>query len=69
MDRKVVAMSEACKDCKFYSEFDDGLGMCYRYPPVYIGKDPKHEANEESWSKPTVHEGSWCGEFKKETPQ
>ena len=67
-----------CKNCKFFSEFDDDTeldevyGFCQRFPPVQKNEnaalrdcwdsDPRAHSSRE-WSQPVVEAGDWCGEF------
>jgi hypothetical protein len=47
----------ACESCKFYDNFEPGVGQCRKNPPV------REEGGEDAvwpWVVPT----DWCGEFK-----
>ena len=51
-----------CKDCRFYE-----VGTCHRYPP--IGANPESVERLPGYDIfvfPSVCDGDWCGEFKKE---
>jgi len=48
-----------CKSCLF---FDSIVSLCYRFPPVWVGR-------ECGWLIPPVHSTFWCGEYKENPPQ
>jgi hypothetical protein len=46
----------ACESCRFYDDFEPGVGQCRKNPPV------REEGGEDAvwpWVVPT----DWCGEF------
>lgn len=60
--------SERCQNCDFWAlvkvdgvNEEDDEGCCWRFPPVYIGGDPKGVSN---WQRPMTYGFEACGEFK-----
>ena len=50
-------MTPTCKECIFFTDPDQGIGFCRRFPPTVI--DHKHDRY------PYVDgEQDWCGEFE-----
>ena len=50
-------MSHTCQNCVFFTDPQDGIGECRRYPPTVI--DHKHDRY------PFVDgEKNWCGEYE-----
>lgn len=47
-----------CENCHYY---DDFLGACHRYPPVYINPTTLHGYKFQFIAVDTYN---WCGEFK-----
>ena len=62
-----------CDSCKFYAELIEsikdsdgvwgGQGSCHRFPPVIDIKSGYGTEDACGWTTPTVHCGSWCGEY------
>lgn len=48
-------IERCCKNCDFYSRFNDSTGSCRRHPPQRQYKDAR------KW--PLVRASEWCGEF------
>lgn len=71
-----------CSTCKhwkydaFLQEIDVTVGVCRRYPPVFIGGEFDTEtidvdcgelrAGLENWQQPVVFDDSICGEYSHE---
>lgn len=63
-------IQQRCSRCFFWEEYDDGLGLCRRYPPVMnvLADAEKHgEGDLWSWVYPVVREDDSCGEFQLES--
>lgn len=59
--------NERCVTCKFWEhystdDYDNKLGLCLRYPPVYTSE--KHSPETLGFDFPTVDGMDWCGEWK-----
>lgn len=61
-------MSQSCSSCRYWApnlapntEFEDGKGNCYRYPPTHFvtGTPPSHETS----LFPVTSDADWCGEY------
>lgn len=63
-----------CSDCRWFVHaadsgidakyFEEGVGVCHRYPPVASDVSDDDEKIAEDYF-PCVHEDAFCGEFKR----
>ena len=59
-----------CETCRFYSEPDEGVGHCRRYPPTFFHDPMTRNPNADAYNSafPYTSELDWCGEHQpKET--
>lgn len=62
---------DKCEECKYWKEFENKNGECYRYAPFpsrFCTRDPKDDGHKNDpvlsgtrW--PMTKSDQWCGEF------
>lgn len=57
-------MSPSCSSCRFWQNFDDGLGKCRRHAPIVS------DGTIEAIRWPVSKSSDWCGEYEPQpTPE
>lgn len=59
--------SEACKNCRFFNEWDIGdMGECHRYPPklIHASRRTVYALEATTFAFPTVQGSDYCGEYR-----
>ncbi len=63
MRLKDLARHGTCGNCRFFNKFSLDEGLCWRFPPRFVGGNDK-ERMSEAWLQPATHEDDYCGEFQ-----